>query len=152
MSTLVKVAVITGDVQDSEYYDTFIPHYISDWEEIEQDQVDKVRKGLQEMSRNAPIAQRKWHYRLVVAPVVQKGIIAQALTTYDMYLKKEDEIIKKREREKAKTERQVALKKKRSELKKTLKLLASSPNKDVISALEIELKEVENDLKKTAIS
>lgn len=143
----MKVAIITGQLQDSQYYDTFIPHYISEWEEVTDDQVDKIRKGLEVMSLNVPVAQRKWHYRLVFLPSSQKAMVAQALDAYEKHVKKEDERKEKMLIAQKKKELQATLKKKRSELKKTIKLIGNSANQDVINALHSELKSVEEDIK-----
>ena len=152
MGNRVKVAVITGDIQDSQYYDTFIPHYISDWEEIDEEQVDKVKKGLHELSRSVPVSQRQWVYKLIVAPMSQKGMVNQALEAYDLFVKKEDERKQRIEETLKKTQKQAVLKKKRAELKKTIKLLSDSANNKVIDALHAELKEVEKNLKEIVVS
>lgn len=145
----MKVAIITGELQDSQYYDTFIPHYISEWEEVTDDQVDKIKKGLEVMSLNVPVAQRKWHYRLVFAPTNQKGMVKSALEAYNEFVKKDDDRKARMWMLEEVSKKQSVLKKKRTELKKTIKLLGSTARTDVLDALYEELEAIEADIKNT---
>jgi len=141
----VKVAILSGDIHDSNYYDTFIPSSISEWEEVDEDQVGSIRKGLERLSASANEEHREWSYRLVVLRLPQSGLVKQAIHAYDTLLAEEERkkamIAKDRERH-AKV---VDIKKKARDLRKVIALLDPSKS-ELRHKLEEELRAMVEDI------
>lgn len=144
-NTKTRVAIVSGTEThgyDGDQYS--IPFHISEWEEVDLEDVHGIRIGLDKMSRQY-VNGRRVIYSLIELPFDQKALILKSLEHYDKIRKEEEAKNAKYQKEREKRERLNDLDKRIRTLKRTLKSLSG---KEAIAAVEAEIEQLKKEKSK----
>ncbi len=148
----VKAAVVIGATLDwSEYnLDRFIANEISEWEEIDEADIENIGKGLRLLDARPAVRGKGLTHKLIILCDKKHKMIEKALSAYAEVAKKEVKEKAEKEQKAKRAQAMQDMRKKRSALKLAIKALSDSDSvaPDVVSSMTQELELLEQSLKK----
>lgn len=150
----VKISILKSIPSDSgewNYDDRFMPVHQSDWIEVDEAELPKIKKGLEIMGRNAPLRGSK--YYLFVKPIDERSIIQESLKLFEDDVVQQQEAKRKKELDKLKSDENKRLNKAINELRAMIKAIEHGTLQDEalkassVASLQAQIDELQREKK-----